>query len=147
MYWELLTSACFEHYLIILRRHNTNDTWYIACLLCQLAAPGLNWNYIYICLLALISKDIYEEYWSFQALLLVHELLILYNVNSSQLTCTLCLGNTLVRFVCLYVCMDEESSLWRWTWQRVPKRRQNLIRRRGNTQKKTYKFQNTAKIW
>jgi hypothetical protein len=25
--------------------------------------------------------------------------------------------------------------------------RQNLIWRRGNTQKKTYKFQNTAKIW
>jgi hypothetical protein len=33
---------------------------------------------------------------------------------------------------------DSSSSLWRWIWQRVPKRRQNLIRRRGNTQKKTY---------
>jgi hypothetical protein len=39
------------------------------------------------------------------------------------------------------------QSLWRWTCQRVPKRRQNFIRRRGNTQKKTYKFQNMAKIW
>jgi hypothetical protein len=31
-------------------------------------------------------------------------------------------------------------SLWRWTWQRVPKHRQNLIRLRGKTQKKTYKM-------
>jgi hypothetical protein len=41
----------------------------------------------------------------------------------------------------------HSSSLWRWTWQRVPKRRQNVIWRRGNVQKKTYKIQNTAKIW
>jgi hypothetical protein len=33
----------------------------------------------------------------------------------------------------------SSSSVWRWTWQRVPKRRQNLIWRRGNTQKKIYK--------
>jgi hypothetical protein len=39
------------------------------------------------------------------------------------------------------------SSLWRWTWQRVPKRRQNLIWRRGDIQKNIYKIQNTAKIW
>jgi hypothetical protein len=36
-----MASACFEHYLLIFRRLCTNDTWYIACLLCQLAAPGL----------------------------------------------------------------------------------------------------------
>jgi hypothetical protein len=30
------------------------------------------------------------------------------------------------------------SSLWRWTWQRVPKRRENTIWRRGNTQKNIY---------
>jgi hypothetical protein len=28
--------------------------------------------------------------------------------------------------------------LWRWTWQRAPKRRQNLIWRRGKTQKKIH---------
>jgi len=27
------------------------------------------------------------------------------------------------------------SSLWRWNWHRVPKRRPNIIWRRGNTQK------------
>jgi hypothetical protein len=34
----------------------------------------------------------------------------------------------------------SSSSLWRWTSQRVLKRRQNLIWRRGNTQKKIYKI-------
>jgi hypothetical protein len=34
-------SKCFEHYLLILRRRYTNDTWYTACVLCQLAAPGV----------------------------------------------------------------------------------------------------------
>jgi hypothetical protein len=35
------TSTCFEHYLFILRRRLTRGTWYIACVLCQVAAPGL----------------------------------------------------------------------------------------------------------
>jgi hypothetical protein len=39
------------------------------------------------------------------------------------------------------------SSLWRWNWQRVPKRRQTTIWRRGNTQKNIYNIQNTAKVW
>jgi hypothetical protein len=39
----------------------------------------------------------------------------------------------------------SSPSLWRWTWQRVPKRRQNLIWRRGNTQKNTYKI--TTKVY
>jgi hypothetical protein len=42
---------------------------------------------------------------------------------------------------CSETCMFSEyssSSLWRWTRQRVPERRQNLIWRQGNTQKKTY---------
>jgi len=34
------------------------------------------------------------------------------------------------------------SSLWRWNWQRVPKRRQSTIWRRGDAQKK-----NIHKIW
>jgi hypothetical protein len=34
-------STCFKHYLLILRRRYTNETWYIACVLCQLAAPIL----------------------------------------------------------------------------------------------------------
>jgi hypothetical protein len=28
-----------EHYLLILRRYYINGTWYIVCVLCQLAAP------------------------------------------------------------------------------------------------------------
>jgi hypothetical protein len=38
-------------------------------------------------------------------------------------------------------------SLWRWNWQRVPKRLQITIWRRGNTQKNTYNIKNTAKVW
>jgi hypothetical protein len=30
--------------LLILRRRYTIDAWYTACMLCQLAAPGLDWN-------------------------------------------------------------------------------------------------------
>jgi hypothetical protein len=36
--------TCFKHYLFILRRRYTSGTWYVACVLCQLAAPGLKWN-------------------------------------------------------------------------------------------------------
>jgi hypothetical protein len=39
----------------------------------------------------------------------------------------------------------SSSSLWRWTWQRVPKRRQNLIWRRRNTQNKVYKSKSRHK--
>ena len=38
-------------------------------------------------------------------------------------------------------------SLWRWNWYRVPKRRPTTIWRRGNTQKKIYNIQITAKVW
>jgi hypothetical protein len=41
---ELRASKCFEHYLLYLRRHHTNCTMYIACVLCQLAATELEWN-------------------------------------------------------------------------------------------------------
>jgi hypothetical protein len=34
----------FEHYLLILRRRRTNGSWYIAGVLCQLAAPGLEFH-------------------------------------------------------------------------------------------------------
>jgi hypothetical protein len=37
----LRASTCFEHYLLSLRRHCTNSTWYTVCVLRQLAAPGL----------------------------------------------------------------------------------------------------------
>jgi hypothetical protein len=30
-YWESIASACFEPYLLILRRCYTNIVWYIAC--------------------------------------------------------------------------------------------------------------------
>jgi hypothetical protein len=39
------------------------------------------------------------------------------------------------------------TSLWRWNWQKVPKRRQIKIWRRGNTQKNTHNMQNTTKVW
>jgi hypothetical protein len=39
-----VACTCFEHYVLILRRRRTNGTWCIACMLCQLAAPGLEWN-------------------------------------------------------------------------------------------------------
>jgi hypothetical protein len=35
---------------------------------------------------------------------------------------------------------SSTSSLWRWTWQRVTKRRQNIIWRGGDTQKNLYNF-------
>jgi len=38
-------------------------------------------------------------------------------------------------------------SLWRWNWYRVPKCRPTTIWRRGNTQKKIYNIQITAKVW
>jgi hypothetical protein len=41
---ELSASTCFEHYLLIFRRRYTNDTWYIACVLCQLAALELEFH-------------------------------------------------------------------------------------------------------
>jgi hypothetical protein len=34
----------FRVYLLIFRRRCRNGTWYTACVLCQLAAPGLEWN-------------------------------------------------------------------------------------------------------
>jgi hypothetical protein len=36
-------STCFEHYLLIPRRRATSNTWYVACMLCKLAAAG-NFN-------------------------------------------------------------------------------------------------------
>jgi hypothetical protein len=36
-----MASSYIEHYLLVLRRLCTNGTWYIACVLCLLAAPGL----------------------------------------------------------------------------------------------------------
>jgi hypothetical protein len=36
-----MASTCFERYLLILRSRYTSGTWYIACVLCQLAAPEL----------------------------------------------------------------------------------------------------------
>jgi hypothetical protein len=44
LYLFLSVSTCFGHYLLILGRHCINGTWYIACVLCQLAAPGLKWK-------------------------------------------------------------------------------------------------------
>jgi hypothetical protein len=37
-YYELTASTCFEHYLLIFRRRCRNNNWYIACVLCGLAA-------------------------------------------------------------------------------------------------------------
>jgi hypothetical protein len=38
VYYELTASTCFKHYLPIIRRHCIHNNWYIACVLCQLAA-------------------------------------------------------------------------------------------------------------
>jgi hypothetical protein len=48
------------------------------------------------------------------------------------------------RVVNLYTARFKTKKFYVFFWVF---RRQNLIWRRGNTQKKTYKFQNTAKIW
>jgi hypothetical protein len=37
-YQDWSGTGVFEHYLLILRMRYTNGTWYIACVLCQLAA-------------------------------------------------------------------------------------------------------------
>jgi hypothetical protein len=42
--WILMMIMCLEHYFLILRRYFTSSTLYIVCMLCQLSAPGLNWN-------------------------------------------------------------------------------------------------------
>jgi hypothetical protein len=39
--YKLRASTCFEHYLLIFKRLFTNGTWYIACVLYQLAVQGL----------------------------------------------------------------------------------------------------------
>jgi hypothetical protein len=36
---KIKTSPFFEHYLLILRRHFPSATWYIACVLHELAEP------------------------------------------------------------------------------------------------------------
>jgi hypothetical protein len=42
VYCELTASTRFEHYLLFFRRNCIYEynTWYIACMLCLLAAPG-----------------------------------------------------------------------------------------------------------
>jgi hypothetical protein len=67
--------------------------------------------------------------------------LVVYHIMCGYVTCVPdCHGNPAHR--------SRSSSLWRWTWQRVPKRRQNLIWRRGKTQKKIYKiFKNLFQIF
>jgi hypothetical protein len=44
IYYGLRASTVFKHYLLIFRRQCTNRTWYIACVLRQLAAPGSELN-------------------------------------------------------------------------------------------------------
>ena len=46
-----------------------------------------------------------------------------------------------------YMAFSSTSSLWRWNWHKVPKRRPTTIWRRGNTQKNIYNIQITAKVW
>jgi hypothetical protein len=50
IYYELATSTCFEHYVLIFRRRCTNNNWYIACMLCLLVATR-----IWVALVALQS--------------------------------------------------------------------------------------------
>jgi hypothetical protein len=41
IYYELTTSECFQHYLLIFRRRYTNYNWYFACVLCLLVATRI----------------------------------------------------------------------------------------------------------
>jgi hypothetical protein len=41
---RVMSVGCTRVGVELLRRRYTNGTWYIACVLCQLAAPGLEWN-------------------------------------------------------------------------------------------------------
>jgi hypothetical protein len=65
----LRASTRFEHYLLIIRRRYTNVTWYIVCVLCQLAAPGLKWNRClrytvhHVGFIILIYYDAWSLYW------------------------------------------------------------------------------------
>jgi hypothetical protein len=43
IYWESRASTCFEQYLLILRRCNTNSIWYTGCI-CQLAVVRLQFH-------------------------------------------------------------------------------------------------------
>ena len=43
------------------------------------------------------------------------------------------------RLTLAWLTSQSTSSLWRWNWHRVPKRRPTTIWRRGNTQKNIYK--------
>jgi hypothetical protein len=36
VYYELTASTCFEHYLLIIRRHCIYSNWYIVCVLCRI---------------------------------------------------------------------------------------------------------------
>jgi hypothetical protein len=38
VYYEVTSSVCFKHYLLILRRRYTNSSSYVAYILCMLAA-------------------------------------------------------------------------------------------------------------
>jgi uncharacterized membrane protein len=59
IYCELTASTCFQHYLLIFRRRYTNNNWYIACVLCLLAATRigveLNNNWYIACVLCLLA--------------------------------------------------------------------------------------------
>jgi hypothetical protein len=37
VYYELTASTCFEHYLLIIRKHCIDKNWYILCVLCRLS--------------------------------------------------------------------------------------------------------------
>jgi hypothetical protein len=41
VYYELMASTCFQHHLLIFRRCCTNNSWYVACVLCLLAATRI----------------------------------------------------------------------------------------------------------
>jgi hypothetical protein len=47
------TCTCFEHYLLVFSRCYINNNWYIACVLCRLAAirVGVEWHLPHIHLL------------------------------------------------------------------------------------------------
>jgi hypothetical protein len=74
LYYELTDSACFEHYLLICRRHCINN-WYIASVLCRLELPAdiirtqyTNWS------LCSTSWSSASSAWNMQKLLIHNKL-------------------------------------------------------------------------
>jgi hypothetical protein len=66
--YKLKASACFQHYLLIIRRHGIYNNWYIMYVLCQVAASWHNTDKIYQLLYSAFVKSLctYKTYSSIE---------------------------------------------------------------------------------